>query len=38
MADTGTAPMSTTEYDDAVEALAALMSRNWDDHADAEAA
>jgi hypothetical protein len=30
--------MTATEHDDAVEAIAALISRAWDDRADAEAA
>jgi hypothetical protein len=30
-----TAPMTTTEYQDAVEALAVLIARYWDDQPDA---
>jgi hypothetical protein len=33
-----TEPMTTTEYDNAVQALAALIARYWDDHPDADAA
>jgi hypothetical protein len=33
-----TAPMTTTEYDHAVQALAVLFARYWDDHPKTEAA
>jgi hypothetical protein len=33
-----TVPMTATEYDNAMEEIATLISRTWHDHTDAEAA
>jgi hypothetical protein len=38
VARTETEPMTTTEYDHAVQALAVLIAHYWDDHPDAKAA